>query len=63
MYTNVADKMVSVISSDDRDRMLVWTTSVHFYHTTKYHNQNIAGSRHTAYQNTVLLPQNFAIQH
>jgi hypothetical protein len=63
MCTNVADKLASIISSDDGGSMFVCTTSVHFYHTKKYHNQNSAGSRHTAYQNTVLLPQNFTIQH
>jgi len=64
MCTNVSDKPASIISSDDGGSRFVWTTTIHIYHTKKYYNQNIAGSsRHTAYQNTFLLPQNFTIQH
>jgi len=38
MCTNVADKLASIISFDDGGSMFIWTTSVHFYHTTKHHN-------------------------
>jgi len=61
MCTNVSDKLASLTSSDDGGSRFVWTTSVNIYHTKKYYNQNMAGSRHTAYQNTFLLPQNFTI--